>query len=147
MFIDKKNLYRLFEHWLHDFLAGLPTDFKTMEQIEKTGRIEIRYLADPNIGSDEVWILASVWFDGVPVMWVTHWGESCEFKRHITDVYQFSIMVQWIIEMFPLEDMDYAQMGVPKVELTEFGNHTLDEFYDLENEVKRPTHYENHTRR
>jgi hypothetical protein len=97
-------------------------------------RLEVRRLAYEN-----EWMLATVWFDGKPVMVISYSGKDGENKdKWITDGEVYANMVTWLytfVEKTEVTGFVKADAVIPA--LTEFGGSTLHDFYDVEHQVTK----------
>lgn len=108
--------------------------YKELETaVESAARIQLRYLACVGFGSDEAWKLATLWFDDKPVAILTQQGED-GYSAYTTDRESLYQMVEWVRSLAPRpkEGGGDVDPDKPMEALTEFWNHTLHDFYDVE---------------
>src|SRR5579863_2696363 len=127
------------EKWLSEENICLH-DYKKWEEIEKAGLVNLKFLADEYMGSDESFEIATVWFASNPIAVVTHNGED-NSDRYITDIEGFYKMVTYLRSFMVPEEEDKPTVldaDKPLHWLTELdGYHTLHDFYDVERQEKR----------
>ncbi len=127
------------EKWLKEENICLH-DFNAWDKIKEEGRLDIRYLVDENMGSDESFEIGSLWFDGKPLAVVTHSGED-NSDRYITDVVGWYAMIAYLRTFMVPEEEDKPTVidaDKPLYWLTELdGYHTLHDFYDVETQTKK----------
>ena len=127
------------ERWMKEENVCLH-DFRAWETVEAEKRIELRFLVNENMGSDESFEIGSVWFDGKPLAVVTHTGED-NSDRYITDVAGWYRMIAYLRVFMVPEEEDKPQVldpNTPLQWLTELdGYHTLHDFYDVEKQEKK----------
>ena len=97
-------------------------------------RIEVRYLKDYDFDGRRVWKLATVWFDGEPVMITQNAGREGDdhSARFITDGKLFMKMCHYIKTQIPLTPIpktagpSVVDPGEDIQDLTEFYGNSLD---------------------
>jgi hypothetical protein len=101
---------------------------------EAANRMETRTLVDHDYDGRRGWTLQTVWFDNVPVMVVNSSGRDGDeyHDRWITDLHAFGKMVAWLRTFVPPDDLGYAEADAKIPAMTEFYNHTIHEYYNVE---------------
>ena len=93
----------------------------------ETDRLEIRIIKHHNFDHRRFWRLATVWFDGKPVMVIQNAGrDGDDFRRRIiTDADSFRAMCSHIASLKPVTDIEDVVDPQSDVDgLTDFyGNH------------------------
>jgi hypothetical protein len=146
--VERNVLFELLEHWLKepfnlDYVLYEDSWRDFEERVESEKRIEFRYLANVGLGSDESWMLATLWFDNKPIAVLTYKGEDSEYATYITDQRELHRMVEWVHSLAP-EPEEAGTDGIvdpdkPQEFYTEFWNYTLHDFYDVASGLpKRP---------
>jgi hypothetical protein len=97
-------------------------------------RLEVRRLAYEN-----EWMLAAVWFDNKPVMVINYSGKDGENKdKWITDADLYAEMVMWLHTFeSKTEITGFVKASCVIPALTEFGSHTLHDFYDIQRQESK----------
>jgi hypothetical protein len=115
---------------LPEVYDAMDFNYKEAEQMQ---RIEIRVLADQIVSGDRVWTLATIWFDGDPVMVVNSGEDRHDHRRWITNKFLFEEMVKWLRSFLPtVIEEDFVDEDTIIPAMTEFNNSTLHRFYDAE---------------
>ncbi len=101
------------------------------EAFDGNEKVEVRYYKDFNFDYRRVWRLASVWYDGRPVMIVQNAGREGDDhrRRFITDLVAYGEMIGYLIALFPREleqPEDVVDPDTEVVGLTSFYNCELD---------------------
>jgi len=106
---------------------------------EAAKRMETRTLVDHDYDGRRGWTLQTVWFDGMPVMVVNSSGRDGDeyHDRWITDLAAFGKMVAWLRTFTPPEELGYAEADAKIPAMTEFYNHTIHDYYDVERQEPR----------
>jgi hypothetical protein len=127
------------EKWLSEENICLH-NYEMWDQIEKTGLVKLRYLANEVMGSDESFEVATIWFASNPIAVVTHTGEDNN-DRYITDVEGWYKMIVYLRSFMVPDEEEKPTMVDPNKPLhwlTEpDGYHTLHDFYDVERQEKK----------
>lgn len=101
----------------------------------ESDRVEIKIIKEFHFDSRRFWRLATVWFDGYPVMITRNSGrEGDDFSdRFITDKAQFTKMcihIHSLASKFPDEIADIVEVDVDIPGLTEFYGNRLDGYFE-----------------
>ncbi len=136
------DLYRL--RALDDFYDVDPDD-----QNKKLKRVEIRYYKDHSFDGERCWTLASVYFDGEPVMIYQEAGRGG--RDHcldfITDRIRYKGMVVYLCSLMPPEPEEAAYDPDEDIErLDTFYGYSLDHDWDRD-DLKRMLHWASRTQR
>jgi hypothetical protein len=125
----------LFGHY-YNFMPEI-TDFYGWVDYEKieNPRIEIKILKDFDFDGRRFWKLATVWFDGKPIMITRNAGREGDdhATRFVTDEKRYKKMVEYVKTLLPVEfteveDVVDANKNIKDLE-TFYGN-TLDGFFE-----------------
>lgn len=134
VYVETRSLGMLLECWLRDYMPNLYFGHEVIDQIASHAKIELRYLANVNLGSDESWTLATVWFEHKPCMVVTYYGED-NFEHFITDTTIFGEMMHWVYTFIPCDRIVSPDKPLPQY--TEFWGYTLEDYYDPQTQQQR----------
>lgn len=99
----------------------------------KNELIIIKYYVSHCFDGRRIWELASVWYDGTPFMIFQRGGREGDdhTARFITDEKTFEEALDYIRSLMPKETInDIIDPEKNLLELTDFYNHTLSDFYD-----------------
>jgi hypothetical protein len=110
------------------------------DAMEASKRFETRTIVDHDYDGRRGWTLQTVWFDGKPVMVVNNSGRDGDeyHDRWITDGEAFGKMVAWLRTFQPeSEQTGFAEASQVIPAMTEFYNHTIHDYYDVEQEKTR----------
>jgi hypothetical protein len=116
------------------YVDGFDTWRFDHEKAEGEKRLEIRRLVYEN-----EWMLSTVWFDGKPVMIISYSGKDGEEKdKWITDGGVYADMVTWLYTFVEKTEVTgFVKVDAVIPALTEFGSHTLHDFYDVEQQLTK----------
>lgn len=104
-------------------------------QYNASDRVECRIYKDFNFDGRRFWRLASIWFDGKPVMIVQNAGREGDdwAKRYVTDQKAYAEMVYHIMSLMKPElDMgghDFVDPDTDIEDLTSFYGNELDGYF------------------
>lgn len=99
-------------------------------------RVEIRYLKDFWFDGRRIWRLATVWFDGSPVMIIQNAGrEGDDFRRRfVTDAGLYMRMIGYLASLVrvgePFENGDVVGADDEVEGLTSFYGHALTDLFE-----------------
>lgn len=101
-------------------------------ETQTSDRIEFKFIKDHHNGR-RVWLLCTVWFDGVPVMITQNAGrEGDDFaRRYVTNAKQFDAMVKHLEKLVSAQNLPVYDVVDPNTafpELIEFYGERLDSF-------------------
>ena len=110
----------------YNHIPEISFDFGCEIELESNQRVEVRYLKDFCFDGRRVWILASVWFDGKPVMIIQNAGRegSDHERRFLTDTSTYKEMVGYIQSLLSSVTEDDLVITDPDSEVPD-----LDKFY------------------
>lgn len=112
----------------YDHLPEIEGDLWGLEQLNE--KVEIKVLKDFDFDGRRIWRLATIWFDGNPIMITQNAGREGDDhrERFITDSAQFKNMVKYIESLVYGENSDEVCLTDPdkKIEcLTKFYGNEL----------------------
>lgn len=119
-----------------DLFLGSDKISAIQEQLTWSQKVQIKYYKKHCFDGRRVWILASVWFDGSPVMIIQNAGREGDdwAERFITDPHQYVQMVKYINSLIPFEvderDADVVNPNKEIRNLTAFYNYSLNDYFD-----------------
>jgi len=122
----------------HTISVHLPDELSYFEMDHDAAvaanRMETRTLVDHDYDGRRGWTLQTVWFDSEPVMVVNNSGRDGDeyHDRWITDLGAFGKMVAWLRTFAPPDNLGYVEADAKIPGLTEFYNHTIHDYYDVE---------------
>lgn len=128
----KDVVYQMCRDWFPQRMGFFPTGQEFSDKVGAHKNIEIRYLVNATLGSDDVWVIATLWFLQMPVAVLTHHGED-GYSAYITDIDHFNQMVMWMQTLLGQKALEGVGIVDPKKPLeayTEFWGYTIHDFYD-----------------
>jgi len=99
-------------------------------------KIEVRYYKDFHFDMRRYWALASVWFEGKPVMVIQNAGREGDdhSKRFITDKGQYQLMIEYLATLQKSDEFisepDLVSPNEEVKNLTSFYGNELDGIFD-----------------
>lgn len=99
-------------------------------------RVQIKYYKNHCFDGRRVWILASVWFDQLPVMIIQNAGREGDdwAERYITEVERYCLMIEHIQSILPITIQTNPDDTVDQhndiQSLSSFYNYDLDGYFD-----------------
>ena len=130
------NQVRNLAGYHYNHVPEVAKDFFTQAYTISLNRVEIRFLKDWCFDGSRVWQLATVWFDGDPVMIIQNAGHEGDdyTNRFITHVGNFIKMCAHIRGLLPVESSEFINDLVDAdqqiEELTNFYGYNLDGHFD-----------------
>jgi hypothetical protein len=111
------------------------------DKIEATRRFEVRTLVDHDYDGRRTWTLETVWFDSKPVMVVNSSGRDGDeyHERWITDGAAFGDLIVFLNSFRKTDEQsgDFVKASDVIPAMTEFYNHTIHDYYDVERQESR----------
>lgn len=117
----------------YDFLKEVGIDFYEHKYFVKSDKIEVKFLKDWSFDGRRVWQLATVWFEGIPVMVTQTAGREGDdySKRFVTNQTQFARMCVHIRRLIDVDEVDDLVSEDDEIEgLTEFYGNSLNGHFE-----------------
>lgn len=129
------NDLKILKGCYYDHIFELNLEDGLIEQIDNNEKIQIKYYKYHSFDSRRIWSLASVWFDGSPVMIIQNAGREGDdhHAKFVTDEIKYIEMLQYINELLPkhtynVKDFYGEDQDIPN--LTNFYGNELDGYFE-----------------